>query len=194
MKKTITIQPANTQVKPKNWADNIHLYWIGHSTVLINFKGIKIITDPVFSKKIGLSVFGLFTLGIKRYVEPALKLMDLPKLDAIIISHAHMDHLDIPTLKQLDTAVPIITPKHTKSIYPKNKTIIELDWGASTTIKKNGVTLTIQAFKTKHPGARMQLDTYRKSNGYVLFDDTFSIVFLGDTAYTKDFKQLKKQA
>jgi len=94
---------------PRSWSDGgITVSWIGHSTFLINLEGTTILTDPVFSDKIGVSLLGLKTIGLQRFVPPALTITDLPPLDLILVSHAHMDHYDIPSLGKLPRGVPTI--------------------------------------------------------------------------------------
>ncbi|HEX7550074.1 MAG TPA: MBL fold metallo-hydrolase, partial [Candidatus Methylomirabilis sp.] len=67
---------------PRTWSNGgITLTWIGHSSFLINLEGTTILTDPVFSEKVGVSVLGLGTLGLRRFVPPALQMADLPHLD-----------------------------------------------------------------------------------------------------------------
>src|SRR5436190_4242598 len=86
---------------PRQWPDTgLHATWLGHSTVLLKVDGMTILTDPVFSDRVGLSV-GPVTLGLKRLVAPALPLSLVPKVDLVLLSHAHMDHFDLPTLRQL---------------------------------------------------------------------------------------------
>src|SRR5438270_10109660 len=92
------IAPAPHQPAPREWPDKgLHAAWLGHSTVLLKVDGFTIITDPVFSERVGLSVEPL-TLGLKRLVEPALSLKQIPTPDLVLLSHAHMDHMDLPTL------------------------------------------------------------------------------------------------
>jgi Beta-lactamase superfamily domain len=88
------ISPAFAKPEPKKWSDtNVTFAWIGHATVLINFFGIKILTDPVLFPRIGIRLPG-FTIGPKRLTAPALKFRELPRIDLILLSHAHFDHLD----------------------------------------------------------------------------------------------------
>ena len=75
--------------------------WLGHSTVLINFFGINILTDPVLFPRIGIRIPFLFTIGPKRLTEPALRVDELPRIDFILLSHAHFDHIDWRTLNHL---------------------------------------------------------------------------------------------
>src|ERR1700682_4976995 len=87
---------------PRAWPDTgLHATWLGHSTVLLKVDGTTILTDPVFSDRIGLN-FGPLTLGLKRLVATATPLSRLPEIDLIVLSHAHMDHFDIPTLRLLE--------------------------------------------------------------------------------------------
>src|ERR1700687_1790370 len=87
---------------PRQWpATGLHATWLGHSTVLLKVDGTVILTDPVFSDRIGLN-FGPVTLGLKRLTPPAAPLNRIPHVDLIVLSHAHMDHFDIPTLRQLE--------------------------------------------------------------------------------------------
>src|SRR6185312_3731619 len=96
------ILPAPYAPNPKAWPDTgIHAAWLGHSTVLLKVDGYTILTDPVFSDRVGLSI-GPLTLGLKRLVEPAAPLRLLPHVDLVVLSHAHMDHFDIPTLRSLE--------------------------------------------------------------------------------------------
>jgi len=75
---------------PHQWSNNqITICWLGHATVLINFYGMHILTDPVLGNHIGVSV-GLGTFGPKRYIAPALRSGDLPPIDVVLLSHAHM--------------------------------------------------------------------------------------------------------
>src|SRR5438034_8073401 len=95
-------QPA-LRPDPREWPDKgLHATWLGHSTVLLKVDGTTILTDPVFSDRVGLSL-GPVTLGLKRLVAPAATLSLVPKVDLVVLSHAHMDHFDIPTLRSLES-------------------------------------------------------------------------------------------
>src|SRR2546421_12145743 len=95
------IRAAPARPNPAAWPDTgLHAAWLGHSTVLLKVDGTTILTDPVFSDRAGLSL-GPVTLGLKRLVAPALPLSRLPQVDLIVLSHAHMDHFDVPTLRPL---------------------------------------------------------------------------------------------
>jgi L-ascorbate metabolism protein UlaG (beta-lactamase superfamily) len=79
---------------PSTWTDNaITLAWLGHATVLINFYGVRILTDPVLFRRIGVNL-GVGSFGPLRQIACALSPKSLPDIDLVLVSHAHFDHLD----------------------------------------------------------------------------------------------------
>ena len=131
------IPPAPVKPKPEQWPDNeITICWLGHATALINFYGIRVLTDPAFGNRIGISL-GLGTAGPKRYVAPALPLRELPPIDVILLSHAHMDHMDLPSLKRFPPSTFTVTAKATSDILEsaRLKWIVELPWNERTTFR-----------------------------------------------------------
>ena len=89
------IAPAFARPQPNEWSnDQLTASWLGHSTVLINFFGINIITDPVLFPRIGIRIPFLFNIGPKRLTKPALKPNELPPIDLVLLSHAHFDHIE----------------------------------------------------------------------------------------------------
>ncbi len=161
--------------------------WLGHSTVLLEIDGQRIITDPVLSNRIGVYM-GLGNIGPKRITAPALHTTQLPPIDLILLSHAHMDHFDIPTLRRLespDTAV--VTALHTSDLLRvrKYKSVHELAWNEHVQIGS----LRIRAIQVRHWGARLVTDRHRGYNGYVIEGPGGKrILFGGDTAYTTAFR------
>jgi len=87
--------------KPKTWSnDKITITWIGHATVLINFYGKIILTDPLLVNRLSpIYIGGHKNIGVKRVTDLPIKYKDLPSIDLVIISHAHRDHLDLASLK-----------------------------------------------------------------------------------------------
>ena len=106
------ISRAPFRPNPKLWPDiGMHAAWLGHSTVLLKIDGFTILTDPVLGEKCGVPV-GPVTFGLKRLVEPALNVEDLPPVDLVLLSHAHFDHFDQPTLRLLAKShTSVITAK-----------------------------------------------------------------------------------
>ena len=167
----------------------LHAAWIGHSTVFLSIDGFRIITDPVFSPRIGINL-GPFTLGLKRLVEPAVKLRSLPAPDLILLSHAHMDHFDIPSLRKLESrGTAVVTAAGTMDLLRAGRygSVRELRWNEVAQIGS----ATVRAFEVKHWGARMQSDTYRGYNGYLIEVGRYRVLFGGDTAYTDSFRALR---
>src|SRR5438105_15449495 len=102
------ITPAFAKPEPLKWNDaEVTAAWIGHSTVLINFFGIKILTDPVLFPRIGIRL-PFLTVGPKRLTQPALTFAELPPIDLVLLSHAHFDHIDRRTLKLFSDATQVI--------------------------------------------------------------------------------------
>src|SRR5436853_4446895 len=107
------ITAAFAKPQPANWSNTqVTLAWLGHATVLINFFGVKILTDPVLFPRIGIRLPG-FTIGPKRLTAPALEFHELPKIDLILLSHAHFDHFDPRTLRCFDENTIVITARAT---------------------------------------------------------------------------------
>jgi L-ascorbate metabolism protein UlaG (beta-lactamase superfamily) len=184
------VLPAPFTPRPQDWPDRgLHATWLGHSTVLLKIDGMTILTDPVFSRRAGIGI-GPFTLGIKRIVAPALALRALPKIDLILLSHAHMDHFDLPSLRRLanrDTTV--VTAARTADLLrPRRyRAVRELAWGG---VVRVGAA-EIRAFQVNHWGARMRRDTYRGFNGYTIEAGRYRVLFGGDTAMTPVFRTLR---
>lgn len=182
--------PAPKHPQPQLWPDQgLHAAWFGHSTVLLKVDGFTILTDPVFSTRIGLN-FGPMTVGIKRLVDVAAPFEELPPIDLVLLSHAHMDHFDLPSLRRLENArTHVVTADRTADLLrPKRYAAVhELRW--NTTVQVNAAAVT--AFEVAHWGARMRSDIYRGYNGYLLEIGRHRIVFGGDTAYTDTFKEVR---
>jgi L-ascorbate metabolism protein UlaG (beta-lactamase superfamily) len=191
-----SVLPAPGSPSPATWSDNaVTVCWIGHATVLINFYGVNILTDPVFVDRCGVSL-GIGTAGPKRYYAPALGLKDLPRLDLVLLSHAHMDHLDLPTLKRVARGVPVITAKNTTDLLAdtKPKEIKELAWSENTTLRAAHGELQVEAFEVKHWGKRWPREKIERGyNGYILRREGKAILFGGDTAETPLFRDLRSR-
>jgi L-ascorbate metabolism protein UlaG (beta-lactamase superfamily) len=180
--------------QPTTWNDRqVTLAWIGHATVLINFFGIKILTDPVLFSRIGIRLPG-FTIGPKRLTAPALEFEELPKIDIVLLSHAHFDHFDLRTVRRFDRDTHVITAPRTCDLlrWTRLHDITELRWNEQKSIETSAGEIGIVAFPVKHWGARRQRDTYRGYNGYLLERNNRRIVFAGDTALTNSFAELRK--
>ena len=174
----------------REWPDQgVHAAWLGHSTVLLKVDGFTILTDPVFSARVGITL-GPMTLGIKRLVDPANTADELPHIDLIILSHAHMDHFDLPSLRTLENkGTQVVTATQTSDLLrvKRYRSVQEVAWGHRVQVGP----ASVYGFEVAHWGARMRSDTYRGFNGYLIEIGRHRILFGGDTAYTDAFKALK---
>ena len=203
------IAPAFAHPVPNKWSNNqLTASWLGHSTVLINFFGITIITDPVLFPRIGIRIPFLFNIGPKRLTKPALKPDELPPIDLVLLSHAHFDHIDTRTLhrisKRSDTgfqpvshrqdacATKVVTAPNTRDLlrWMRFREVTELRWGESHELQTDRGSLHIRAIRVNHWGARLRNDNYRGYNGYVIERNNRRIIFGGDTAMTDSFAEL----
>jgi L-ascorbate metabolism protein UlaG (beta-lactamase superfamily) len=188
------IAPAFAKPEPSKWSDTqFTLAWIGHSTVLINFFGVTILTDPVLFPRIGIRLPGV-TIGPKRLTAPALEFHQLPKIDLVLLSHAHFDHLDRRTLRCFDRATRVITARATSDLLKGTRfsDVTELEWSRSRSLSTAAGQIEITAFPVKHWGARTQRDTYRGYNGYLIERNGRRVIFAGDTAMTENFAELRR--
>ena len=189
------IAPAFATPEPSKWSNTqVTLAWLGHSTVLINFLGVTILTDPALFPRIGIRLPG-FTIGPKRLTAPALEFHQLPKIDVIILSHAHFDHLDLRTLRCFDGATSVITAHATSDLLKGTRFsgLTELEWGERRILSNAAGEIKVTAFPVKHWGARMQRDNYRGYNGYLIERNERRIIFAGDTAMTENFGELGRR-
>jgi len=177
-------------LEPASWPDNsLTVANLGHATVLMNFFGTRLLTDPSLFSRVGMSIDSILTIGPKRVVEPPLAPAQLQQLDIILITHAHMDHLDIPSLKALPkSAVVVACDKCSQLIAPLGfKDVRELKWGESTVVKG----LTIRAMGARHWGRRWPpFGADYGFNSYVLEKDGRRMLLACDSADTDLFAAL----
>ncbi len=184
--------------------------WLGHATLLLRVGGKTILTDPVFSPRVGVGLV-FATIGPKRRQQPALSIAQLPKIDLILSSHAHFDHLDRPSLWQLARRfgrVPVVAAEGTSDL------LHDLGFGEIQELKWEGALrlgdLSLSAIPVKHWGPRVFYDDWRGYNAYLLEATkrrsegstkrpegdvppsaaSTRILFGGDTAYTETFAGL----
>jgi L-ascorbate metabolism protein UlaG (beta-lactamase superfamily) len=184
------ILPPSAIPAPNRWPERgVHAAWLGHSTVLLRIDGFTILTDPVFSERAGLRL-GPITLGVKRLVAPPLAASQLPPIDLLLLSHAHMDHFDLPSLRELENRrVAVVTAASTSDLLRTERwaRVTELGWNQSVQIGP----ARFSAFKVNHWGARMRSDVHRGYNGYVIEVGRYRVLFAGDTAVTDAFRDLR---
>ncbi|MGC4033385.1 MAG: MBL fold metallo-hydrolase [Tepidisphaeraceae bacterium] len=154
--------------------------WVGHATVLLRMGGLTILTNPVFSLRVGLGL-GLLTAGPLRLQRPALAIKDLPPIDVILLSHAHFDHLDRPSLARLPKRSHVVTYKGVGDLVRDLKfaSVTEMNWGDTHRIAG----LAITGMPVQHWGARTFYDTHRGYGAFLLEADNKRVLYGADTAY-----------
>lgn len=174
------MQAAPLRPDPSAWPDDrLTAAWLGHATVLLNFFGVSIVTDPVLEARIGVGR-GRAKLGPRRLIEPALAARELPPLDIVVLSHSHMDHTDTGTLASLPRRSHAVVQAANGDLVRRFRGVTELAWGAHADV--TGV--RIEAVPARHWGARMLTDTHRGYGGFLLRRHSTTVLFAGDTAYT----------
>ncbi|MBD0725850.1 MBL fold metallo-hydrolase [Flavobacterium sp. L1I52] len=171
--------------------NDFSITFVNHATFLIQTSELNILTDPVWSNRVSpLSWF-----GPKRIRKPGIEINELPRIDIILISHNHYDHMDLETLKKLNSKfsplviVPIGDRPLIESIGISN--VKELDWWESLKINQNAkVTFT----PSQHSSARGLFDKDESLWGsfFIQFDNR-GIYFGGDSGYSTHFKEIKKR-
>jgi N-acyl-phosphatidylethanolamine-hydrolysing phospholipase D len=168
--------------------------WIGHATVLAQFGGLNVLTDPIFSER--ASPFGF--VGPKRAQPPGLSLAQLPRIDVVLISHNHYDHLDDASVRALNAqaggAPLFVVPLGLKAWLAERgiTNAVELDWWQSHRIAGHEleVVLTpVQHWSGRSLGDRMET----LWGGYAVFAPDLHLYFSGDTGYSKDFVDTRER-
>jgi L-ascorbate metabolism protein UlaG (beta-lactamase superfamily) len=165
--------------------------FINHATFLIQLPGLAVMTDPIYSFRPSPVNF----LGPKRVRDPGLRMEALPKVDVVVISHNHYDHLDLPTLRELDRrfAPLFLVPLGNARLLRREglKNVKELDWWESTTIGDYRIHLT----PAQHWSTRIILDRNKSLWGSYLIEDQQGprVYFAGDTGYGPHFKLIRER-
>jgi L-ascorbate metabolism protein UlaG (beta-lactamase superfamily) len=168
----------------------LRLTLVNHSTVLLQQRGSNILTDPIWSERVGPSP----RIGLRRHRKPGVSWNDLPSLDAVLLSHDHYDHLDLPTLRRLAACgdstfiVPVGVGRLLRSerIGPAR----EMDWGDSLSLPD----FTIHCVPALHFSGRGILDRNQTLwCGYVIESQERLVYFAGDTAFGSHFAQIREK-
>jgi len=172
-------------------SNQMGITFINHSTFLIQIDGLTILTDPVFSERVSPVSWA----GPKRVRDPGMFIHELPKIDVIVISHNHYDHLDIESLKKISKKfspkiyMPMRAGKELREAGIKN--IIELDWWASDYF---GETIKITLAPAQHFSGRGLFDRNKSLWGsFVIRVNGYKIYFAGDTGYSNHFKEINER-
>ena len=170
----------------EKYKDDDYIAWIGHATYLIKLGDTTIITDPVFSKNAGPLIF-----GPKRYVEPALKLNEIPKTDLFLLTHNHYDHQDMGTIRRFPfkdskVLVPLKLGKYFTRY--RFKDVNEMDWYDEVKVNND---LKVTLLPAVHWSKRSLTDTNKTLWGNFLIEyKDKKIFFACDTGYGNIYKEL----
>jgi L-ascorbate metabolism protein UlaG (beta-lactamase superfamily) len=178
------VPPALDRIRNPD-TQKIQLTWVGHATFLIQVAGLNILTDPLWSDRASPLRFA----GPKRIVPPGIHIEDLPKIDAVLVSHSHYDHLDLPTLRKLGNDPRFFVPKNFGRWFASRgfKNVSERRWWESETFGA----CTIHAVPAKHWSRRSFPDHNGHGwCGWVLDTPRGRVYFVGDTAYDSTFKEI----
>ncbi|MFV8753489.1 MBL fold metallo-hydrolase [Nannocystaceae bacterium ST9] len=165
--------------------------WLGHSTVLIEIDGARVLTDPVWGERVSPLGF----VGPKRFQPVPIAISALPELDAVIVSHDHYDHLDYPTIRQLaDAEVPFVTSlgvgAHLEAWGVASERIFELDWWETWQHPRKDLTITAapsQHFSGRTPGKRNST----LWSSFVTRGSRHAAFFSGDTGLTTQYAEIR---
>lgn len=170
--------------------DEAKVIWLGHSSVLISFEGFIFLTDPMFGKRASPVSF----MGPKRFNDTLpLSLKHISKIDAIIISHDHFDHLDYKTIKKLHSRtdkffVPLGVGAHLEEWGVHPNKIVELDWWEESQFQTD---IKLVATPTRHFSGRGLNDRNETLwTSWVIKSEKHSIYFGGDSGYSPSFKEI----
>jgi L-ascorbate metabolism protein UlaG (beta-lactamase superfamily) len=189
-----TVPAAPHKPVPATWSDNaVTLAWLGHATVLINFYGVRLITDPTLYSRIGVDLM-VGSLGPLRLTQCALTADEVPELDLVLVSHAHFDHLDTPSLASVRGNPAAVMGPGTSDLLPRRpySSIRELRWNEAAMITTPRGDVLVRAIQVKHWGARLRRDTWRGYTGWVVEREGARLLIGGDTADTPVFNEHRR--
>jgi L-ascorbate metabolism protein UlaG (beta-lactamase superfamily) len=150
--------------------------YIGHATLLLELGGVRLLTDPNFDSKLGRI--------LPRVSAPGIALEELPALDAILLTHAHADHLSFDSLDRLPRTIPLFAPPVVAKWLRRLGYTQALDIGPGETVSVGDV--TVHTASATHRGNRYGYDRWRSSANMYLLDAGTTVFFAGDTALVDD--------
>ncbi|WP_236789970.1 MBL fold metallo-hydrolase [Amycolatopsis sp. GM8] len=169
-------------------ADGLYITWYGHASSLVEIEGIRILVDPVWAERVSPSRL----IGPRRMHEPPHRLEELPRLDAIIVSHDHYDHLDAAAVRTLTKTqhapfvVPLGVGAHLRRWRVPRERIIELDWHESTEIA--GVRIT--AAEAQHFSGRAFTRNNTLWASWIIASANRRVFYTADSGYFDGYQRI----
>jgi L-ascorbate metabolism protein UlaG (beta-lactamase superfamily) len=182
---------GSPQAKISGNPGSARIYYVNHSTFLIQLGGFNIITDPVWSERVSPFSF----TGPRRKRPPGIKFEDLPEIHLVLLSHNHYDHLDITTLKRINEKFNplMVAPLGVPAYLAENgvNSLLEMDWWEESEINAE---ISIACVPAQHFSGRGMFDRNKTLwAGYVIRTDAENIYFAGDTGYGDFFEKIADQ-
>ncbi len=184
-----SMNPLGSWSRPAD--SGLRATWLGHSTVLIEIGGLRVLTDPVWGPRASPSRLA----GPKRFQPVPVALRAMPPVDLVIVSHDHYDHLDYPTIRELAKRdVPFVTSlgvgAHLEAWGVRPERIVELDWWESHRLPSTGLTAT--AAPSQHFSGRGLKDRNTTLwSSFVLRSERHAVFFSGDTGLTSEYRVIR---
>lgn len=170
--------------------EELGITFIGHSSFLVQIAGRNVLIDPVFATRL---------IALRRMRRAGVKVKDLPPVDTVLLSHAHMDHLNRPSLRRIVRHTRMLTGRSPSVVAPWGvedlvsdlgfSRVTTLEWWQSKQVGGLEITMT----PSKHWGARFFKDTHRGFGGYVIRGGGRTVYHSGDTAYFDGFAKIGKR-
>jgi L-ascorbate metabolism protein UlaG (beta-lactamase superfamily) len=156
----------------------VRIEYVGHATVVVDLDDVRLLTDPLLRNRVA---------HLKRAVPVDVKA--LRGVDAVLVSHAHYDHLDLPSLEKLGKKLPVVVPRGLGGLLRKRRfeSVVEVDEGETFTVG----TLAVKAVPAKHDGGRGPFGASGAALGYVI-SGSRSVYFAGDTDLFDEMGELGK--
>jgi len=167
---------------PPRIGEPARLTWIGHASWLVQLDGVSLLIDPIFSRSLGP--------GVGRFVPPAIRLSELPSIDAQLVTHNHRDHCDLPSLNAVGR--PVIAGLGLAGLFQKNDLdCSELDWWKETRVGP----VTVRFVPSQH-WSRRGLNDLNETlwGGFVIEGSTARVYHSGDTAYFDGFSEIGRRS
>lgn len=182
---TPSSEPAYVRTDPATLAaapsTGLRVTWFGHSSALVEVDGVRVLTDPFWGDRAGPGV------GPRRFFPNPIAIVDLPEIDAVVISHDHWDHLDEPTITALRSTearfvVPLGVGAHLSRWGVPDARITELDWWEDTTVGS----LTLTSTAARHESGRGLTQGKALWSGWALTGPEHRVWYSGDSSFHPD--------